>query len=196
MRRENSYQAFTLVEMLIVMGIIIVLMGVGITAGRFAINRANDVAHQNSVDNMVQGLVAYYNDNREFPDGNCGVDGAAADCTPDNLIENALAEYMDSGAFDGGSDATYSYWVDTDVQQEYMVCVSLGGASDSKGMGVYCNGNAFGSSNFSTSVTEKRMDADSAGYTAVCGLTLNTTDWETGSKWTTTGTDLCPVAGV
>ncbi|NLZ24414.1 prepilin-type N-terminal cleavage/methylation domain-containing protein, partial [Candidatus Dojkabacteria bacterium] len=37
---NRKYSGFTLIEMLIVMGIIIILMIVGITAARFAINRA------------------------------------------------------------------------------------------------------------------------------------------------------------
>ena len=49
---SNKYKGFTLVEMLIVMGIIIILMVVGITAGRFAINRANDAAHRNAADQI------------------------------------------------------------------------------------------------------------------------------------------------
>ena len=64
---SKKYSGFTLVEMLIVMGIIIILTVVGITAGRFAINRANDVAHRNAADQVYTSLQAYYTDNRRYP---------------------------------------------------------------------------------------------------------------------------------
>jgi len=123
--------------MLIVMGILIILMAVGITAGRFAINRANDVAHQNAVDQIYTGLQAYYTDNREFPIGTE---------TPATMIAAAgvLGKYLDNGAFNGGTAATYSYIVSTD-QQVVLVCVAKGGEDDDKELGYYCNGNGFGS---------------------------------------------------
>ena len=64
---KKSYDGFTLIEMLIVMGILIILMVVGVTGGRFAINRANDVAHQNAVKQINEALQAYYTDNRSYP---------------------------------------------------------------------------------------------------------------------------------
>ncbi|NLB12299.1 hypothetical protein GX830_02930, partial [Candidatus Dojkabacteria bacterium] len=60
MMTRKSYKAFTFVEMLIVMGILIILMVIGIAAGRYAINRANRVAHQNAADQLYQTLQAYY----------------------------------------------------------------------------------------------------------------------------------------
>jgi len=140
MRKE--YKAFTLVEMLIVMGIIIILMAIGITAGRFAINRANDVAHRNAVDNFYTAVQAYYADNRLFP---TFANFDLALNTPDNDNDD-IGEYMDDGAFDGGTAATYYYAVDN-LAQEVMICVSLYGSAiidvDREGE-YYCNGNAFG----------------------------------------------------
>ena len=189
MRERNSYEAFTLVEMLIVMGIIIILMGVGITAGRFAINRANDVAHQNAVDQIYQALQAYYTDEREFP----------ASATIDTLLgtDGDLAEYLDSGAFDGGTDATYLYWVQTGQQQEVMVCASLGGLEDEKSRGVYCNGNSFGGEFVSGAVTEKAVTVEVAGvsnpaYTGLNGSGGTFADWETDGGWTAAGGGITP----
>ena len=184
MNKSRSYEAFTLVEMLIVMGIIIVLMGVGITAGRFAINRANDVAHQNAADQIYQALQAYYTDEREFP----------AATTPMALLaeDGDLAKYLDSGAFDGSTDASFAYWVQpaADGQQETMICVTLGGIGDSKSRGVYCNGNSFGGDFVGGAVTEKTIDPlDSEGganaaYTAIAGATdLSVSDWSTDTGW-------------
>lgn len=181
MREKRTYQAFTLVEMLIVMGIIIILMGVGITAGRFAINRANDVAHQNAVDQIYQSLQAYYTDNREFP----------ALATPSALLSEGgdLAEYSDSGAFDGGTDATYLYWVEDTQGQETMVCVSLGGEADINDRGVYCNGNSFGGDFVSGIVTEKTIEPlNAAGeanpaYTALNGSGGTFSAWTSSNGW-------------
>lgn len=138
MDRKRTYSAFTLVEMLIVMGIVIILMAVGITAGRYAINRANDVAHRNAVDQIYQALQAYYADEREFPRAS----EAGTVPTPGFLVQTTLADYMDSGTFDGGTDATYYYDVSNDGQS-VLVCVDLGGLADEMKYGIYCNGNGF-----------------------------------------------------
>ncbi len=134
----RRYSAFTLVEMLVVMGILVILMTMGIAAGRFAIQRANKVQHQNAVDQLYQGLQSYYTDNREFPDIADFGDFDQALAT-----DGALQQYVDQNAFDGGSDATYYYTVDS-TGQSALVCVTLGGIDDENSLGGYCNGNGFG----------------------------------------------------
>ena len=115
---NRKYSGFTLVEMLIVMGIIIILAVVGITAGGFAINRANDVAHRNAVDQIYTSLQAYYTDEREYPKAeDCG----GSNCTVASLVgpqdeavnggDGWLVPYIDKDAFDGGSEASYWYGV-------------------------------------------------------------------------------------
>ncbi|MGI6423500.1 MAG: type II secretion system protein [Candidatus Dojkabacteria bacterium] len=145
---NRRYSAFTLVEMLIVMGILIILMAVGITAGRFAINRANDVAHQNAADQLYTAMQAYYTDEREFPDNS-----AESWTFGDALATGGdLSEYMGDGEFTGGTDATFYYWRSagdagsaTAEGQAILVCVSLGGLLDESARGFYCTGNGFGS---------------------------------------------------
>jgi len=174
--RKKLYKAFTLVEMLIVMGILIILMAVGITAGRFAINRANDVAHQNAVDQIFLALQAYYTDNREFPDN-------AAVNTPEYLIttDTLLGKYMDQGAFNGGTPATFYYMVDTTNQQVVLVCVSKGGENDEKELGYYCNGNGFGSDEVAGgTITSKDLPTGFALFTTGTGFT--TSYWD-GKAW-------------
>lgn len=189
MIRKNSYGAFTLVEMLIVMGILIVLMVIGITAGRFAINRANDVAHQNAADQIYQGLQAYYTDNRVYPGAaECGVEG----CTVESLMGDVanpgiLGAYLDSGAFNGGTKASFFYFVDGDNQQTVLVCVTLGGTATDTGQlrGVYCNGNGFGAAGLVSGqvVSEKSMmDMNSAVVTAIIEDTDARSDWD-GKTW-------------
>lgn len=169
---EKKYSGFTLVEMLIVMGILIILMAVGITAGRFAINRANDVAHQNAADQIYTALQAYYTDNRKFPlatelTTTGGV--AFADAIADGGILN---KYMSEGEFTGGTEATFYYYVEPNMQQDVLVCVSLGGLGDITQRGYYCTGNAFGADGGpGATITQKNVpfsEAD-AGYPGATG---------------------------
>ena len=164
--RKTLYEAFTLVEMLIVMGILIILMAVGITAGRFAINRANDVAHQNAADQIYTALQAYYTDNREFPN-------TTPAYTTSTLIGTSstspLWDYLDQGSFDGGTDATYVYVVGNN-DQSTLVCVSLGGVEDEKNRGYYCTGNGFNDSALTVGTgTGSDITAKSIEYSTVTG---------------------------
>lgn len=135
---NRKYSGFTLVEMLIVMGIIIILMAVGIAAGRFAINRANDVAHQNAADQLFIAAQSYLTDNREYPLlGTTGWTGALA-------TEGAVNEYLTTGEFKGGTDTTFLYWTNGS-RDAALVCVSLGGVGDEDERGHYCTGNGFSS---------------------------------------------------
>lgn len=179
---KKRFKAFTLVEMLIVMGIIIILMAVGITAGRYAINRANDVAHQNAVDNIYTAVTAYYSTNREFP-AIVNFD-TALDASQDPLPAYSISEYMDEGAFDGGTESTY-YYVTDDLQQEVLVCVSLFGTYDSGREGnFYCNGNGFGSSTLfggTSVISEKVIERTSTTEQTPSGYTFNVIqNWNAG----------------
>jgi len=151
MGENRKYSGFTLVEMLIVMGIIIILMVIGITAGRFAINRANDITHRNAVDELYTSLLAYYTDERKYPD-DCG----GSYCTVPLLVsadgaggDGYLVPYIDRDSFDGGSTATYYYGVGGDGgDQAVLGCVTLRGDSTENADGtdgaVYCSGNGIG----------------------------------------------------
>lgn len=187
---NRKYSGFTLVEMLIVMGIIIILMVVGITAGRFAINRANDVAHKNAVDQVYTSLQAYYTDNREYPTNqDCG----DAACTVESLVSNGaagyLVPYIDQDSFDGGSEATYFYGVGGDGgDQAVLVCVSLRGNADDNADRddgeIYCNGNGFGTevlSGLPIAVTTGTLKNTAADHTIVADFTsANGVTWDNG----------------
>lgn len=200
--RKRMYEAFTLIEMLIVMAILIILMVIGIAAGRFALNRANDVAHQNAVDQLYQGLQAYYTDNRTFPTTTeCG-----GVCTPAAMMSNQeiLGKYMDLGAFNGGTSATFIYFVGGDNNdQAVMVCASMRGLkaeSDEKTDGAYyCNGNGFGVDNLTAGATTfpqtftdksiEKKDGSNPVWVALSGSTFTTSsDWDNlavgGMGWT------------
>ncbi len=128
----KKYSGFTLIEMLIVMGIIIILMAAGIAGGRFALQRANRIQKQSAVENIEQALWGYYSDYRKYPDA----------ANPATLLSSGgdLYEYIDAGQFDGGADGTFYYFVSS-VGQEFGVCGSYGGFNDEQGHGIYCAGN-------------------------------------------------------
>lgn len=151
---KERYSGFTLIEMLVVMGILVILMTMGISAGRFAIERANRIQHASAVDQLYQGLQAYYTDKREYPSVSDFVDFETA-LSPSGV----LGKYVDQTAFDGGSDATYYYDTDSDTKQTVIVCVSLGGHNDGNKKGAYCNGNGFGELPFASTnkVTKKDL---------------------------------------
>ena len=193
---KRIYEAFTLVEMLIVMGILIILMVIGVAAGRFAINRANDVAHQNAADQIYVSLQAYYTDERSFPTTNCGVAGTEQ-CNAFSLVGTpedpgllGAEGYLDVGTWNGGSPSSYIYFVGGDNNdQAVLVCVSLRGTSEAQtnrgsdeGMW-YCAGNGFNVdvSTFTPVlpfiITEQVMEED-ADAAALNGVPAS--DWDGG----------------
>lgn len=185
---KKSYDGFTLIEMLIVMGILIILMVVGVAGGRFAINRANDVAHQNAVKQINEALQAYYTDNRSYPAKTSG------SMAPQTLIGNAsttsapLYKYLDSGSFKGGTEATYIYITEEGANpQSMLICVTLGGRADATKRGIYCAGNGFGSRDITipvsgTSMTRETYKHDDPDATTVYQRLLTNTA-TTSSTW-------------
>ena len=163
---RRTYKAFTLIEMLIVMGILVILMVVGIAAGRYATQRAQDIAHQNAVTSIYQGLAAYFTDHGKYPEAG---DVTDLEETPASLFELALGEYIDVGSFDGGIDTYFWYFVG-DAGQSTIVCVALGGLQEEDAeRGIYCDGNGFSSDDLDTySVLVKgKNEAGSTPYAAV-----------------------------
>ncbi len=159
---EKRFKAFTLVEMLIVMGIIIILMAVGIASGRYAIRRANRIEHQNAAEQVFQALQSYYADNREYP----GKGGTLADFSA-LMADDMLGQYIDD--FDGGSEATYAYEVDG-TGQEILVCVTYGGDGDANELGIYCTGNGI-AGDMTNAPDVKDIDySDTANYDTAVGI--------------------------
>lgn len=172
---NRSYKGFTLVEMLVVMGILIILMTMGIAAGRFAIQRANRIQHQNAADQLYQGLQAYYADTRNFPDLQSFSSFSAALGTG-----GVLEEYIDTKAFDGGGDATFYYDTDADGQS-VLVCVTYGGIDDVQGLGGYCQGNGFGvlPNDVTNKASVKDMDSTTFNSAIRSSNEVISQDWDT-----------------
>ena len=191
---KNNYKGFTLVEMLVVMGILMILMAVGIASGRYAIQRANDIAHQDAADELWDALVGYYTDKRIYPKGDKDCDrtsasvGASTDTftqTPEKLTTDCLINYLD-GSFDGGSATTYYYAVATN-RQSAIVCVAKGGVGDESERGFYCTGNGFND----TALFGELFNASEYDHTGEPAQKLLTSqdvsrsDWN-GKEWTKT----------
>jgi len=144
----KKYIAFTLIEMLIVMGIIMILIGVGVGLSRWAIERATRIEHQNAAENLYSAIVKYRNEEGYFP-----LLGSGGSRIEEEFFAVALGykgsnpvliPYLSKEEFDGGVDATYYYAVDDIDGQTALVCVSLGGFDDEAGKGFYCTGNGLG----------------------------------------------------
>ena len=146
----RKYKAFTLVELLIVMGILIILLAVGVMIGRYIIQRAQDTHHKDAVRNLYAALLNYKNDNGQFPEvcNGCLIEEEFFAYALGYLgvpAQHILKPYVDSaGGFDGGGNATYYYIVDEYDQQFVVVCVSLGGVDDEGERGYFCEGNGIG----------------------------------------------------
>ncbi len=173
---KNSLKGFTLVEMLIVMAILIILMGIGVFGGRALINRANRISHTNAVQQLNKAALQYYGDKGSvFPSQD----------TPSNLVTNAdlLGSYLED--FDGGSDASYYYYVNAD-RTNVMFCVTNGGTVSQAFDTVICEGNAFGEADLDGCVDNKVIEIDPDGNVADMKECLEAkfdrSDWDAASK--------------
>lgn len=150
MKKKKMYKGFTLVELLIVMGIIAVLAVLGVAVARFAIQRANNIQHSDAVDELGNAMQLYYGDKREYP-----TTTEFGDFATSLGASGVMGQYIDT--FDAGGSATYYYFVDSD-QQKYLLCVSYGGIDDEGDQGGYCSGDGFGDLPGTTPATEKEMN--------------------------------------
>jgi prepilin-type N-terminal cleavage/methylation domain-containing protein len=171
-------KGFTLVEMLIVMAILIILMGIGVFGGRALINRANRISHTNAVQQLNKAALQYYGDKGSvFPTG-------TTKPTPAQLVDGIngntyLSTYLED--FDGGSDATYYYYISED-KTKVLFCVTNGGLSTSDAVdAVLCEGNAFGDEGTSTLAKVNAIE-DDVDRTAIIDTILGT-DYFTQSDW-------------
>jgi type II secretory pathway pseudopilin PulG len=184
----RKYKAFTLVEMLIVMGVLIVLISIGVMVGRYAIQKSQDIKHRDAANILYTSLVKYKNINGAYPAlGTCngciereffayalGYNG-----TPDNYI---LKEYVNDGSlFDGGTDTTYYYAVDSIDQRFVVVCVSLGGIDDENERGFYCTGDGIGVLPEISPITDTDIGSQATGDPlATIVKSMDNSDWHSG----------------
>ncbi len=181
MNMQKKYKGFTLVEMLIVMGILVVLMGIGVAVGRFAIQRANRLAHQNAVRQLFEVSQAYYTDNRNYLELE-DFDGFGTEL----VSGGEFSEYIDAG-FDGGGDATYYYFVSAD-EQSLILCVTLGGPGDEDKLGIHCEGNGYNETSYdglAGSITRSEIEVTDPVYDTIINSATNETRsvWDSETGW-------------
>lgn len=182
---KKRYTAFTLVEMLIVMGILILLMAIGIAIGRYAIQRSQNVKHMDAARNLYSALIKYKLDHKAYP-----AIGTCNGCIEKEFFAYALGyngttsnyllkPYSDEDSkFDGGSDATYYYAVDQDNEQAVVVCVSLGGVDDENNQGFYCTGDGIGILPEGNPITDNNIGSIKSGDPlALVVLSMDNSDW-------------------
>lgn len=75
---KNNKQAFTLLELLIVMVILAILSGLGLVAFGTAQQKARDNRRKQDLGNIVKVLETYYNDFGKYPDSD--INGAILGC--------------------------------------------------------------------------------------------------------------------
>jgi len=153
MSNSKSYQAFTLVEMLIVIIIMIILMGIMLLGGQAIIERANQLALQANLRDFDLALQQYYADNGNYPNGPVNAR------TPSGLMDTGglLAEYIEFPLYKPRRSTTLYYVVGDGTvangapggdDTAYAACISYGGKRDADGKGGYCISNR--SDNFKT----------------------------------------------
>lgn len=183
-------KAFTLVEMLIVMGIIVILIGTALMVSRWAIRRSNKISHMDAVRNLEAALLTYRNENGYIPKVLlCGADNPPS-CYADEFFTKALgdatgsddiiSQYLEEKPFDGGTDATYYYTTDSQGQL-FVVCASLGGFDDENEWGYYCRGSGLGalpSTGADGPITKEEIEPDDLRHVRIIqGDNVDDSDW-------------------
>lgn len=182
---SKRYKAFTLTEMLIVMGVLVILIVVGVAAGRFSIDKSNEIAHKNGATQLYQAAQSFYTDNGVFPDGNT-TDGTPISIEQMTADGGSLKNYLDLGLFNGGSEATYYYSTNTS-KQAVLICVTLGGIDDELKKGIICVGNGFGDptmgEGFGTITKEKYLPVEDPASYELIKKAKTRSNWD-GRTWT------------
>lgn len=168
-------KAFTLIEVLIVMGILVILMGTSIAVGRWALRRSRRIHHMDAAQNLEKALLRFKNEEgyvpkaaeegRDFFAGALGYTEAAP----------VLKEYLEEYPFDGGADATYYYATDN-LGQFFIVCVSFGGINDENRLGHYCTGTGINFVPEGNPIVKEEIDPDDTGQRAIING-INYSDW-------------------
>lgn len=182
---KKRYSAFTLIELVVVIGILIILLAIGFAIGRYAILKSQDTFHKNNVRNLYAALVKYKIDNKKYPEL-----GTCSGCIEKEFFSYALGyngtsdqhilvPYLEEdGKFDGGTDATYYYAVDEYDKQFVIVCVSLGGVDDEKQRGFYCTGDGIGILPGNSPVLSSDIGSLKSGDpSAIAVLSMDDSDW-------------------
>ncbi len=172
MRKYSKIKAFTLVEMLIVMAIIVILVGVGVMGGRFMLDRAIQIKNADMLSNLSNSLMQYYGDNGSvFP---------SAELPRDMISQGGvLDEYIEQ--FEFGGDVTLYYFV-TEDRSNALFCVTSGGFIDSdRASTILCDGNGFGANYDGVVIGRRNIKIEEAGEWPAT--------WDYASNWSASEKD-------
>ena len=173
----KKFKSFTLIELLIVMGILVILIGTAIITARFAIRRSQKIFHMSAAEALEKTLLSFKNENKYIPRM-----GSCSSCVTEEFFayslgykgsNSMLLEYLDQVPFDGGADATYYYATD-DIGQFFVVCVSLGGIDDENQLGYYCTGTGIGFVPEGNPITKQELGPDASSIIN----SMDDSDWE------------------
>ncbi len=186
---KRKLRAFTLIELLLVMGILVILIGMSIIVARASVRKSTQVHHMSAAEELERVLINYKNKNKEVPQiGTCG------NCIEEELFayglgykgsDPILKEFIEEFPFDGGSDATYYYATD-DIGQFFVVCVSLGGIDDENHFGYYCTGSGIGFVPESSPITTQNIDPENEQQINIING-MDDSDWDLSSGFANTG---------
>ncbi len=125
---KKQYNAFTLIELLIVMAVIVILMGIGLLGGRFVIKRAHKTEHQSVLADVVKATEAYNLDNSAYP---VIGSGAGEFATYDAMMQAyETAGYLDHDFSTNHGQSAAFYYVDPAHESNgYYVCANNTGDS-------------------------------------------------------------------
>lgn len=158
---KKNVRGFTLIEMLIVMGILILLIALGIGGGRVALQNAADTATQSAIKQIYEAALAYKTSNGKFPISQTEVQSF------ESLVSGQLKTSLEG--FDPGNNTVFYYATDS-AGQSVLVCALLGGTSGERG--AVCEGNGFGNSAIGMVITQKKIETKDAEFKVL----LDTTD--------------------
>jgi prepilin-type N-terminal cleavage/methylation domain-containing protein len=120
MKKRNE-KGFTLVELLVVMGIMAVLIGISVAGLGFAMRRSRNIARSAAMSNLDKALQAHYADDQTYPDDGNAIDEIIGETG--NMTPPPLEEYLE-GTWDAGAPGTTFCYRTDNANVKYSICVS------------------------------------------------------------------------
>ncbi len=118
---SDQHNAFTLIELLIVMAVIVILMGIGLLGGRFVIKRAHKTEHQAVLAGLVKATEAYNLDNGGYPEIGMNADRFGSITQLTDSYESA--GYLDVDFTTHHGEAGEFYYMPPTSTRSFYFCV-------------------------------------------------------------------------
>jgi type II secretory pathway pseudopilin PulG len=150
---KKKYLAYTLTEILLVMGVIMILGSVAVAGVRYGNQKSREAHYKSNVKLLYSVLVQFKDDygryilvTRDNCTGCLSSEVFAAGLGyRGRLSGGGLLPYLPE-RFDGGVEATYFYYVQPEDGQFVVVCTSLRGIEHNRNLNnrYYCEGDGLG----------------------------------------------------